>query len=63
MSKEELFDFLHDHLKIRVEDASTPTTCGGECEGNYGVKVTLLLVNPLTKEEEEIASDKCDLSY
>jgi hypothetical protein len=61
MSKEEMFDFLSESLKIKVEDASTPTTCGGECEGNAGVKVTLLLKNPLSGEYEEIASDKCDL--
>jgi hypothetical protein len=62
MTKEELFDFIHDHLKIRIEDASEGTTCGGECEGNLGVKVTLLLINPLTKEEEVISSDECVIS-
>ncbi len=61
MNKKEIFDFLKDHLKVRVEDASTPTTCGGELEGNAGVKVTLLLKNPLTGDLEEIDSDKCDL--
>lgn len=73
MTKEELFTFLKDNLKIRVENNPTPTTFGennptpttfvGECEGNLGVKVTLLLENPLSGEYEEISSDECDLVY
>ena len=62
MTKEEIFDFLKDNLKIRVQDAPTPPYFGGECPGNAGFKVTLLLKNPLSGELEEIDSDKCDLS-
>jgi hypothetical protein len=61
VSKEELFDFLKDHLSIRIRDNSEPTTCGGECQGYLGVKVMLLLLNPLTGEKELIDQDDCTI--
>lgn len=60
-SELELFNFLAAALRVRVEDASTPSTCGGEVEGSLGVKVTLLLMNPLTHQHEVISEDRVSL--
>ena len=60
---EHLYLFLSTHLKIEVISAGTPTLCGGEYPGNYGVKVRLLLKNPETGFYDEISSDKSALDY
>lgn len=59
--EQELFLFLATHLKIRLFDASEPSSCGGEVEGSLGVKVELLLKNPETGEDEVISSDSLTL--
>ncbi len=61
MNKEEIVNFIKDYLRIKIYENNTPTTCGGECQGNYGIKVELLLDNPLTGKLEQIDWDKCDL--
>ncbi len=63
MTREEvdvwIFDFLKDHLKVHVIDASESSMCGGEMPGHLGVRIKLLLKNPLTGEMEEIYQDSC----
>jgi hypothetical protein len=63
MNKEELIKFIKDNLKIKIINCGTPTTFGGECEGNYAVKVELWLENPITGKLEQIHSDQTALSY
>lgn len=56
MTKEELFDFLQQNLKIKIKDSSKP---GWHGEGDEdAITVTLLLKNPLTQELEII--DSCE---
>jgi len=58
----DIFQFIKDNLKIQITDASTPTTCGGECPGNLGIKIELLLRNPIDGKLEIIDSDQCDFT-
>lgn len=58
MSEELLFEYLKKNLSVRVQDASEPSTCGGEVEGSLGVRIQLVLKNP-AGEEEIISDDNC----
>jgi hypothetical protein len=44
MSTDELVEFLAQHLRIRLEDCSTPDTCGGDVRGELRIKAELQLL-------------------
>lgn len=58
MDNRDVFDFLSANLSIEVQDASEPSSCGGEVEGSLGVTVKLLLCNPSTGEKELISEGR-----
>jgi hypothetical protein len=59
MSQQEVFNFLRDNLKVRVEDDSHGSNY--EVPGSLGVLVSLVLNNPYTGKEEVISTDRCSI--
>lgn len=60
MTESELFECLRDNLKVRVSDASEGPRFGGEIGGRPGVRVELLLVDPLGRTHV-ISESRCTL--
>jgi hypothetical protein len=61
MSKQELFEFLKEHLSIDVEDTTYWSYGGPQDRDLLGIKIKLILKNPTTGELVIIDEKNCSI--